>query len=347
MSDIVPLMSEVGVDIEMGERRRALYPFPMDSFMNIEGLDCVAIVPKNQTRRRSSGALSIPLNQAIGEVYKYLSLQDRVAFANTCRFFYDLAQSIPNQKYEMRIWTLEALDEFKSRLSEIPQDQVLPLRAFEIRAPAHISLSMIQRTMSLLAVLTLQFDNYKISHFKEYVQQPGFKELNFVWFYKYPICRYFYHYRFVSVDYMSCCSKEDMRVSNMKKLARHARKYNVTVTALGSRLVEVDRQWRVPYYFCKMLLILSPLSLGVGVILLIIANSLYETMSTTTREDGEKIYRQVVVDKDAYMWSEYLLEIAPYLFYIFGISAPFVLFYQCISRFCCRSWPHYEVLEDV
>lgn len=347
MSDIVPLMARIGADIEMGERRKALYPASMNTFMTIEGIECVAIVHKNQIRRMVSYSWSIPPAQSV-EVYKYLSLQDRVAFASTCRGFYNLVQSIPNEKYEMRIWTSEALEAFISQIQEMAEDQVLPLRALEIRVPPCISLTMIQRAMPLLEVLTLQYRNYKLSPFKEYIQKPGLRELNFVLFHKYRICRYVYHYRFNPVaDQMSCCSKDDMRTSNIKTLARHARQYDVTVTALGNRLVEVDCQWRVPYYFCKMLLILSPLSCGVGIILLITANSLYDTMSTTTRDDGKKMYHKIAVDKDAYMWSEYLLEIAPYLFYIFGISAPFVLFYQCVSRFFCRSWPHYEALEDV
>ena len=133
-------------------------------FSAIPGVQCVAVETVPQLRR--TPAVS---------THDEESVQDLLARE---------VAPLPEQFYEMRVWTSEALEALKEKIAEMAEDEILPLRAFESRTIVmRVDFQKIIVKMPYLEILTLPVSHMPdgfVQMLKEVVNGSYAKGIHFI-----------------------------------------------------------------------------------------------------------------------------------------------------------------------
>lgn len=94
------------------------------------------------------------------------------------------ATPLPEQFYEMRVWTSEALEALKEKIAEMAEDEILPLRAFESRTIVmRVDFQKIIVKIPYLEILTLPVSHIPdgfVQMLKEVVNGSYAKGIHFI-----------------------------------------------------------------------------------------------------------------------------------------------------------------------
>lgn len=290
--------------VERQENHQSFRAIDVGRISTIQGIQCVAIDTIPQFRRVTSELVH---NEGMSQ--GLLARESAV---------------LPEQFYEMRLWTEEALKAFKQLIAEMGDDEIFPLRAFESRIGlSRNDFENIRAKMPYLEILALpvsQMPGELIHILKDVVSSPYTKEIHFIA----PDLKWYQFF----LSYHNFLPKNQIRP--FEAFACYCVRQLIDVSYAGKRIAWMTPSEKAAKYLLWFLFTVSWASFAVNAFGLMLYDSLEESEVHTLDE-----YLQEIKYKKIAFWA--------------AVFSPIGVFVTLFLIACAEYYPkkaRYEKLDD-